>query len=47
MTSKSIGRGYKLTKEGKLIRIPTYRDASHKIAARKSKRSRVVRATPR
>lgn len=48
MATKALGRGYKLDlKSGKLIKVPTYRDASHKIASRKSKKAKVVRATPR
>jgi hypothetical protein len=47
MPSKPLGKGYRLDKDGKLQKIPVYRDVSAKIAARKSKAVRVVKAPPR
>lgn len=38
-----LGKGVKLTRDGKVKTIPVYRDASAAIAARKSKRVKVVR----
>lgn len=40
----TLGRGFKV-KEGKLVKIAHYRDASHRIRARKSKRTKPVRRT--
>ena len=41
MPSKSIGRNFKI-KDGKLVRVTTYRSKSAQIAARKSKKPRAV-----
>ena len=38
----TLPKGYRL-KNGKLESIPSYRDSSHAIRARKSKKQRVVR----
>lgn len=38
-----LGKGTTITKDGKIKTVPVYRDASHRIAARKSKKQRVVR----
>lgn len=35
--------GYRLTKDGKLVKIVKYRDASHRAAASKSNRIKVMR----
>lgn len=35
----TLPRGFKI-KDGKLVKVATYRDASHAIRARKSKRQR-------
>jgi hypothetical protein len=40
----SLGKSVKI-KDGKVIVLQQYRDASHKIRAAKSKRQRVVRPT--
>lgn len=40
----TLGRGFKV-KEGKLVKIAHYRDASHAIRSKKSKRQRPVRRT--
>lgn len=40
MTTKSLGNGY-VIKDGKLVRVHQYRDASARIRARKSKKVRV------
>ena len=40
MTTKAIGRGY-VVKDGKLVKVHQYRDASARIRARKSKKVRV------
>ena len=42
MTTISIGRGFHI-KDGKVLVKPVYRDASHAIRAKKSKRVRVVK----
>lgn len=44
MTSKPV-KGIRI-KDGKIKLSPVYRDASHAIAARKSKKQRVVRRMP-
>ena len=44
MRKISVGRGYKV-KDGKLQRVTTFRSVSAAIAAKKSKRQRVVRRT--
>lgn len=46
MTRPVSIKGFKLTKSGKLEKVPTYRDASAAIRAKKSKKQRVVRRTP-
>ena len=38
-----LGKGVKLTRDGKIKTVPVYRDASHAIRAKKSKKQRVVR----
>lgn len=38
-----LGKGIKITRDGKIKTIPVYRDASAAIRARKSKRQMVVR----
>ena len=38
----SLGKGVRI-KDGRIILTPVYRDASHRIAAQKSKRVRVVK----
>ena len=40
-----LGKGATITKDGKLKMVPIYRDASHKIRARKSKKQRPIRRT--
>lgn len=45
MRTKSLGKGYVVDKDGKVVKRPTYRDASHAIAAKKSKKQKVVRRT--
>jgi len=43
MTRKiALPKGYKL-KDGKLVKVAAYRDASHAIRARKSKKQKPVR----
>ncbi len=42
MRKIALPKGYKL-KDGKLEKVATYRDASHAIRARKSKKHRPVR----
>lgn len=42
MTTKSLGNGYKV-KDGKLVKVHRYHDASARIRARKSKKVRVVK----
>lgn len=42
MATKAIGKGYRLTKSGKLEKVPVFRDASAKAAYRKSKRNRTA-----
>lgn len=37
-----LGNGFKV-KDGKLIKVPQYRDASHAIRARKSKKQKPVK----
>ena len=39
-----LGKGFKV-KDGKLVAVQHYRDASHAIRAKKSKRARPVRRT--
>jgi len=46
MTSKPV-KGIKITKDGKVKAVTTYRDASAAIRARKSQKRRVVKAKPR
>ena len=47
MTGHKINLGKTASiKDGKIVTIQIYRDASHKIRARKSKRVRVVKRTP-
>ena len=38
-----LGKGMTLTRDGKIKKVPIYRDASHAIRSKKSKRQRVVR----
>ena len=40
-----LGKSVKI-KDGKLIKVQHYRDASHAIRAKKSKKQRVIRRTP-
>ena len=40
-----LGKGATITKDGKLKMVPIYRDASHAIRAKKSKRQRPIRRT--
>jgi hypothetical protein len=40
-----VGRGFKI-KAGKLVRVTTFRSVSAAIAAKKSKRQKVVRRVP-
>jgi hypothetical protein len=40
----AIGKGFKI-KDGRLVAVPQYRDASHAIRCKKSKRQKVVRPT--
>ena len=42
MTTKALGRAY-VIRDGKIVKKQVYRDASHAIAAKKSKKTRVVR----
>jgi hypothetical protein len=42
MRKIALPKGYKL-KDGKLVKVATYRDASHAIRARKSKKQKPVR----
>lgn len=44
MSSKPV-KGITITKDGKVKKKPTYRDASQAIRQRKSKKQRVVRRT--
>lgn len=37
-----LGKGFKI-KDGKLVKVQHFRDASHKIRARKSKKQKPVR----
>lgn len=46
MTTKPV-KGIKITKDGKVKTVATYRDASAAIRARKSQKRRVVKAKPR
>ncbi len=41
-----LGKGVKLTRDGKIKTIPIYRDASAAIRARKSKKVTVKRRSP-
>lgn len=41
-----IGKGITITRDGKVKVVPVYRDASHAIRSKKSKRQRVVRRLP-
>jgi len=41
----ALGKSVKI-KDGKIITVQHYRDASHAIRAKKSKKQRVVRKTP-
>jgi hypothetical protein len=38
-----LGKGTTITRDGKIKVVPIYRDASHAIASRKSKKIRVVK----
>ena len=38
-----LGKGITITRDGKIKVVPQYRDASHAIASRKSKKQRVIR----
>lgn len=46
MTGHRIKLGNVRIKNGKLESVPSYRDASHAIRAKKSKKQRVVRRQP-
>lgn len=41
-----LGKGMTLTRDGKIKKVPIYRDASAAIRAKHSKKTRVVRRTP-
>jgi hypothetical protein len=41
-----VGKSFKIGKDGKLIAVPVYRDASHAIRAKKSKKQKPVKRTP-
>jgi hypothetical protein len=45
MRKIAVGRGYKI-KDRKLVRVTTFRSVSAAIAAKKSKRQKVVRRVP-
>ena len=45
MTTKPV-KGIKITKDGKVKTVPTYRDASAAIRAKTSTKQRVVRRKP-
>jgi hypothetical protein len=45
MRKIAVGRGFKI-KDGKLVRVTTFRSVSAAIAAKKSKRQKVVRRVP-
>lgn len=38
-----LGKGITLTRDGKIKKVPIYRHASHRIAARNSKKVKVVK----
>lgn len=45
MTTKALGKQFTI-KDGKIVKKTVYRDASHAVAAKKSKKQRVVRKGP-
>lgn len=44
MSTKSLGRNFKITADGKIKKVPTYHSASARIAAQKSPKIKVTRA---
>jgi len=44
MATKPIGAGYKLTKEGKIVKAPVFHNVSQRIAAKKRPKVKVVAA---
>ena len=41
MATKSIGRDYKLTREGKVVKVPVFHSVSQKLKARRTNQSKV------
>lgn len=42
MATKSIGAGWKLTKDGKIVKSPVYHSVSQRIAAKKKPKVKIV-----
>lgn len=41
MTTKSLGRGFKITAEGKVEKVPVYHSVSQRLKAKRTNRTKV------